>query len=296
MGQIQHEQVRVSAGWDGLLTATSSIAHGGQARGTITLLRREQILLDGQVLQIPMISGNSWRGRLRRIGEELTREVLAYEGQLTPAAAHFLRGGGSLVKSSREPLSGARLRRARMLLPQLEVFGGASGRTFHSSLQVGKLIPHIAETAHLTGHPGPPGLSATQLESYTRLDEADRSQLHQLTPVPMTEDGQLDLEDLPARIDGTGAVVYRIETFPAGTVFSTWLRLEATSAIGYSFFRDVLRAFITRGRLGGRTAIGHGCFTASFTSTHTPGIDPLPDWRSHLRENHEEIMTLLKDL
>lgn len=281
MSQIQHERARISTTWDGLLTATSSVVHGGQARGTITLLRREQILLDGQVLQIPVISGNSWRGRLRRIGEELTREVLEYEGQLTPAAAHFMRGGGSLVKTSREPLSGARLHRARSLLPQLEIFGGAAGRTFHSALKVGKLIPHIAETAHLTGHPGPPGLSATQLESYTRLDETG---------------GTLDLQDLPAKVEGTGSLVYRVESFPAGTVFSTWLQLEQVSTLGYVFFRDVLEEFTIRGRVGGRTAIGHGRINAAFTATRAPTIGHEPDWRSHMREHRNEIMTILKDL
>ena len=39
--------VTVTASWAGTLTALSSIAHGGQTRGTITLLRREQLLVDG---------------------------------------------------------------------------------------------------------------------------------------------------------------------------------------------------------------------------------------------------------
>lgn len=85
--------------WSGTLTALSSIAHGGETRGTITLLRRELVASperDG-LLSLPIISGNTFRGRLRRLGEELLRDELRYEGLLTPAAAHALRGGGALA-------------------------------------------------------------------------------------------------------------------------------------------------------------------------------------------------------
>ena len=48
--------------WEADLTALSSIAHGGEQLGTICLLRREKVLLpDGQLLLVPVISGNSLR-------------------------------------------------------------------------------------------------------------------------------------------------------------------------------------------------------------------------------------------
>jgi hypothetical protein len=79
--------------WDGTLTAISSIAHGGETRGTITQLRRELIVQpDGQPVYVPVVSDNSLRGRLRRMGEELLRDALQYEGELSLSAAHALRG------------------------------------------------------------------------------------------------------------------------------------------------------------------------------------------------------------
>ena len=99
-----------------------------------------------------MISGNTFRGRLRRVGEELLREALAYDGLLPAGVAHALRGGGALTKTGREPLSGARLARLRQLVPQLGVFGGAGGGSIiDGSLIVHKVIPHVRETAHITG-------------------------------------------------------------------------------------------------------------------------------------------------
>lgn len=293
----------VSATFTGQLTATSSIAHGGETRGTITLLRREQIIRDGALIHIPMISGNSWRGQLRRIGEELMREVLAYEGQIPLAAAHVLRGGGSLVKSSGAPLTGSRLRQVRSLVPQFAIFGGSVGRTIDGALQVGKILPHVAETQHLTGQPGPGAFSLTQVETYTRRDETASADLDLLsTPaqVPVDDDGAVDLDALaatePARRDGTGPLFFRIETFPAGTTFSTWARVERVTPLQLAFFIDVLDRFTLEGRLGGRRAIGHGQFTATWTRTSRPANPGLPDWRDHLTSNRDAAIEAIQAL
>src|ERR1035437_5897472 len=172
--------------WTGTLTATSSIAHGGETRGTITLLRRELVALpDGRLVHLPIISGNSLRGRLRRIGEELLRDVLCYEGQLSPAAAHALRGGGSLAKTAGEPLSGNRLQTLRNLVPQVGVFGAAGGGCIiDGALDVRTRrprVPHFTGPTHLPGSLAHrPACEATQLESYTRQDD---TATHDFTPV-----------------------------------------------------------------------------------------------------------------
>ena len=73
--------------WTGTVTARTSISHGGETRGLISMLRREAIIQpDGTTAMVPIISGNSLRGRLRRTGEELLRDVLHYEGRLSPAS------------------------------------------------------------------------------------------------------------------------------------------------------------------------------------------------------------------
>ena len=46
--------------WEGTLTALSSIAHGGETRGTITLLRRELVCSSsGELVHVPIVSGNT---------------------------------------------------------------------------------------------------------------------------------------------------------------------------------------------------------------------------------------------
>ena len=284
----------VTTMWTGTITALSSIAHGEETRGTSTMLRREIVTTPaGTRVPVPIVSGNTLRGRLRRIGEELLRDAVGYAGQISPAAAHTLRGGGSLAKTGREPLSGARLARLRELVPQLGVFGGAGGGTILSgALDVGKVVPHVAETVRITGvETRVSAFEATQLEAYTRQDDG---RAHDFADVParivFDENGQ------PGVVDDAGGNQMRflVETFPIGTTFSTWLRLRRPSALELAFFVDVLAEFSRDGRLGGRIAIGHGQVRADLTADPAPTVSA--DWRGHVAEHRDEILTALESL
>lgn len=283
--------------WNGTLTAASSIAHGGDTRGTITLLRRERVMTDaGQLVYVPVISGNTLRGRLRRIGEELLRDAVDYEGQLPAPAAHALRGGGALAKSSTEPLSGSRLQHVRNLVPHLGVFGAAAGGTIiGGALDVGKVVPHLAETTRITGVPTKmTAHNVVQLEAYTRQDDSDD---HDFAPVA-TSDATLTIDEdgTPHVTGGSNQMLFHIETFPAGTRFSTWLRLRRPSPLELAFTTDVLDTFATSGRLGGRIAIGHGQVHVDLTPTGAAIPADLPDWRAHVHEHRADILQALKDL
>jgi hypothetical protein len=271
----------MTVSWWGSITAISSIHHGAQTRGTVTTLRRELVLQPGGAgVEVPVISGNTFRGRLRRVGEELLREALAYDGLLPAGVAHALRGGGALTKTGREPLSGARLARLRQLVPQLGVFGGAGGGSIiDGSLIVHKVIPHVRETAHITGVESDRGVwQLTQLESYARQDDATT-------------------RDFPAT-DGLAVggqqMRFELETFPAGTVFSTGVQLRNPSPVEVSFFVDVLAEFTARGHLGGRIGAGHGRVRVDLVCDRDLG--DLVDWRDLVAAHRDEAFTALEGL
>jgi hypothetical protein len=287
--------------WDGTLTALSSIAHGGVTRGTITLLRRELVSApNGDLVHVPIVSGNTFRGRLRRLGEELLRDAVGYEGLLHPAAAHALRGGGSLAKTGHEPLSGNRLQQLRELVPQIGVFGAAGGGTIiNGALDVGKVVPQLSETQHITGVTTTrSAFTATQLEAYTRQDDGDGHDFAGVISSTETgaelifgDDGQPE----PV-LRGGNQMLFHIETFPVGTVFSTWLRLRRPSPLEMAFFLEVLETYRSDGRLGGRVGIGHGQVRANLTIDATSSDEDLPDWRAVVAQNREEILTALQGL
>ena len=285
--------------WTGTLTAASSIAHGGETRGTITLLRRELVATpDGDLVHVPIVSGNTLRGRLRRLGEELLRDAVGYEGLLHPAAAHALRGGGSLAKTSHEPLSGSRLHRLRDLVPQIGVFGAAGGGTIiNGALDVGKVVPHVHETRHITGvDTQRSAFTATQLEGYTRQNDTDG---HDFAGVigGVNSDAQLLFDDAGRPepvVRGGNQMLFHLETFPVGTVFSTWLRLRRPSPLEVAFFSDVLTGFTVDGRLGGRVGIGHGMVLIDLQPDTALTVDI--DWREFVTDHRDDILDALGGL
>lgn len=294
--------------WTGSVSAVSSISHGGETRGTTTMLRREQIIQpDGQPKLVPIISGNAFRGRLRRLGEELIRDALGYTGEISLPAFHALRSGGALASTGREPLSGQRLADLRRLVPQIGVFGCAGGgRIIDGCLQVGKVVPILQETAHIvpTGllpadRTTIPAFNSTQIETAVRLDDAERHGTIDVVAetMPVGRFGLPDLGDLSAPGHSTTILMqYRNETFPAGTRFATWLRLERATPVEVSFFAEILQRFQADGRLGGRAATGHGQVAMDLTRTVICGADEQANWRDHLNQSRHDALLALKDL
>lgn len=305
--------MRSTTTWTGTLQAVSSIAHDGERRGTVSLLRRERFATpEGEFVHVPVISGNALRGALRRTACDLFVDALELEGDLSLPAAQLLRGGGgALHKSSKAPLTGSRLARLRQLVPPVAVFGGTVGsRTLSGALQVGKVVPHLVETAHLLA-PTPAVdiasttslrdvFTATQLETYTRVEDTEA--VLSVSAVPVRPDGSLEartvLEEAPAAAGGAGQMLFRVETFPAGTRFDVWLQLLRADPIASDFTREVVQAFTAGGRLGGRRGIGHGRFTADWTITVAPAIegDDGVGWREQLLGHRLEILDLLATL
>ena len=101
----------------------------------------------------------------------------------------------------------------------------------------------------------------------------------------------------PAAAEASRHLMFRVETFPAGTRFAWWLRLDRASDLQAAYFTDVLNAFATRGHLGGRAAIGHGQVTLQLDRQLVAGTEPHPvSWREHLHDNRDQVLTALTGL
>ncbi|SIJ22350.1 CRISPR type AFERR-associated protein Csf2 [Mycobacteroides abscessus subsp. abscessus] len=279
--------------WEIDILAQSSIVHredysNSVGTDTFALFRREKIISPaGDVLQVPIVSGSSFRGVLRRIGEDLTAAVLNYEGALPIPAAHLLTNGGRLAKSAR-PITDEGERQLKNLLPQVAVFGGAaSGRIMSGLLTVGKVLPEISELAHLLPRP-------TQTPLLTILGTAEESFSHLADH--RTAGDQPPTHDTNEISSPLGR--FGVETLPAGTRLQTWVRLSNATDQQAAFLRDVLSTFADHGHLGGRIAAGHGRVTASTTATAIRGQLPSPDldWTSQLANQRDAAIQALTAL
>lgn len=282
--------------WDIDIVALSSIVHRGGDDGdpgtdSAAMFRTEKIITaDGELLDVPIVSGSSFRGVLRRIGEELTAAVLDYESAELPVpAAHLLTNGGRLAKSAR-PFTDEQERHLKALLPQVAVFGGAaSNRIMSGLLTVGKVLPEVAELVHILPRPPRtpllPAVYTFAEESFTHLAD------HRPRP------------DRAPQVDGDENTSplgrFNIETLPAGTRLQTWVRLANATDHQVAFLRSVLITFISRGHLGGRIASGHGSVAASFSDEFVERgelPDPTLDWRPELTAHRAEVIAALSEI
>lgn len=283
----------VSIHFDIDVVAQSSIVHREDysAVGTdnFALFRRDKIITPtGEVIQVPIVSGSSFRGILRRIGESLTANVLDYEDTELPIpAAHLLTNGGRLAKSAR-PLTDEEERRLKALLPQIAVFGGAaSGRIMSGLLAVGKVLPEIAELAHILPRPPQfalPTVLAVADESFSHLSD------HRSTTA---QPPRTDMDEKSSPLGRFG-----VETLPAGTRLQTWVQLTNATPVQAIFLMAVLGHFATYGHLGGRIAAGHGQVRATIRPKVLRGKLPPTklEWAAELAAHRAEAIAALAQL
>jgi hypothetical protein len=282
----------LSVRWDLDILARSSIIHRDDYKSDATLFtpfRREAIFCaDGRMRRVPILSGNSFRGILRRIGEGLTAAILDYENALPVPAAHLLTNGGRLAKTSRT-LSDEQERRLKELLPQVAIFGGAaSGRILSGLLTVANVNPEIAELAHILDRtpatPLPTARNVLAQESFTHLN--DHRTLADQPPSP----------DYEYKTSPLGR--YEVETLRAGTRLQTFARLDYATPTQVAFFANVLAVFADSGHLGAHSTAGHGHITATINTKVLRGQLPTDDvdWAGELAANRDEALAALTAL
>lgn len=276
------------------ILARSSIVHREDytsvGSDNFALFRREKIMTpSGKVAEVPIVSGSSFRGVLRRIGEALTAPILNYEATGLPIpAAHLLTNGGRLAKSAK-PMTIEEERNLRSLIPLIAVFGGsASSRIMSSLLMVGKVDPEISELAHLLERPPHndclPAVSVLSDEYFSHF--ADHRPDANLPPITDHDE------------DSSTLGRFGVETLPAGIRLQTWATLTNATENQAAFLRDVLDVFATRGHLGGRIAAGHGRVTATITAKPERGRLPrkTADWAAELAAHRDEALSALSKL
>lgn len=264
--------------WDGTATALSSVAHGAEALGQVRYLRRERILMpDGSTEDMPVVSGNAFRGMLRRTAADLWWDAVG-QPKITMPVMHAIWAGGALAKSNGSPLTGSRLAFVRSACPVIGLFGAAGGgRIIDGCLQVGKLTPVCTESAHLLPvgrvFDGMPSVwDLTQIEYYSQVPSDDRL-----------------AEQITGEADEPSPVRFGVETFIAGTVFDTWLATSWATPAENAFMSEVLDVFSGSARIGGMGRAGHGQLRLSLSG----GPGSAVDWRAALPPVDDEFLRAL---
>jgi CRISPR type IV-associated protein Csf2 len=308
--------------FEGIATALSAVSHlGDSTGGTTSILRREKVISHGKIIDVAMISGNSFRGQLRDTGMRYMLRELG-DPTLSPAAFHFLTSGGALTKEAGRGLDMGQARKLRELIPLVGVFGGACGRQIlEGKLKVGKWYPVCKEMMHLLPahyqHLPESYLSIydmTDVHSFTRTDDAKSEKWQQYLPAP--ERTLLEAPKTKLAKDGTEIAEkpgtaqqmrYSQEVLIAGTRFYCWLQLEDVTDLEYEAFASALIEWSKAPFIGGQSR--HGCGEVELKFDNWMSVSPLARagnqevglplgqaYSEHLQTNKEDILKVLGEI
>jgi CRISPR/Cas system CSM-associated protein Csm3 (group 7 of RAMP superfamily) len=252
---------------EGTCTALTSISHnGGEKNGTIVQLRREKFVQPkGNVVEIPIVSGNSIRGKLRDLAaiDILTKKDGA-KVEVDADTFNLLFSGGSLESTGGKNLDIEKVRQMRRDIPTISIFGCSVGNVIvPGKVDIGKLIPICKETLHLIPEKfhGDAEIKTIweycQIEMNTRKDDTkDENKREFIKQEYLTED-----------LRG-GQMMYYMETLVAGTRFYWKVCLRDTTDIETGAFLSILQSWAAQSsQAGGNGRVGHGRLKVELTET-----------------------------
>jgi len=262
--------VRVTKNWHCDFRCLSPLSHGGDESAGNTSLFRRLPLADGS--EVPAISGNSLRGRLRRIAAKRLLELLGVEALTDQRIFHLLFSGGAIQKG--EVASAHRvadIREMRELLPSVSLFG-ASWRTeiLPGTLAVEWILPDCAEIHALRGQegaPSPPARQLTTMVMYTRHDDSE------------------------AGGDDKVQMLYETEALVPGTTLTVGLGVRRATTLEVGALQDAWSEWWKHPRLGGMNSRGHGALMAM--SDDPIGVEHVKEYHDHVQGREESIREFL---
>lgn len=289
--------------WRGVITAQSSIAHGGKDSGTTHGFRRETLLLPTgkRLAGVPVLSGGVVRGDMRRLAARMVTQAIAGDGGRLPFnVVHALRTGGSLreTRAAEEVITGEKQALLRDLLPMLSVFGFSTrGRIISGRLYVDKPLPLARETHFLAPAYGkaatdtdpdtlPSIWEMVQQETYTRFADANET-----VSGGMVDDSQ----GLPELSKGSGNMLWSQETLCAGTRLFHSVRVEDATPIEVSFVNELMDRWAKNARIGAQRSRGMGRFTFDHERICMDILgdeaddEPEVSWREYTKDHLAEI-------
>ncbi len=258
--------------FEGLCTALSSISHnGGERNGTIVQLRREKFVQkNGAVAEIPVVSGNSIRGKLRDLSaiNILTRSD-GTKSQVDADTFNLLFSGGSLESVGKKNLDIEKVRQLRKKIPALSVLGCSIGNVIlPGKVDIGKMLPICQETLSYIPEKFHFDDIKTiweycQVEMNTRRDDTkDENKLEFIADVAKTED-----------LKGS-QMMYHTETLVAGTKFYWRVCLRDTTDVETGVFLSLIQQWASQAsQVGGNGRVGHGRLKVELKETFVVDSD-----------------------
>ncbi|MEM3480657.1 MAG: RAMP superfamily CRISPR-associated protein [Candidatus Korarchaeum sp.] len=232
---------------EGVLVAVRPICHGGDEKtGMETILRRLKFSTRRGLVEIPYISGNAIRGKLRRLVMRDFLELVGYQVR-NPRLYHALFAGGVLEEVEEGESGKVDLelrRRVRFLIPPISLFGTSIGnQVFQGKLIVGHALPVCEELQEYLPESLREERSIYEFLDFEFATRKEEEAFKESRKDPKEEKVQM---------------IYRFEVFIPGTRFYHNFKLLETSDVEDSLFLRALDLWKASPYVGGRESAGFG--------------------------------------
>ncbi len=252
----------------GILTALSPIHQGGDEKtGNTSTIKRIAYIVDGKKTMVPVISGNSIRGQLRRLVMADMLERINYRSKNLKLYNTLFSGGTLESTDSDSGYLNLELRqRIRDVIPPLSLLGTAIGnQMFEGKIKVGIAVPICTELSeYIIG-------TVPEQTMYDLVDtdfSTRRDDLH----------GE--------REEGERAIQMKVdwEIVVPGTQFAHRFSLIDVTDLERSTFGHLMALWQDRPYLGGKSGVGYGKVKIEYQ-----GIPDPTAYRQWIGENGQKV-------
>lgn len=268
----------------GTITALEPISHIGSVRSIDSKFSREKMMLTSKagitkVVEVPVVSGNSLRGVLRRRAGYRLLEMLGISKEsLKEGLQHMIFSGGMLQKGAGGGVIDTQfITKIRQNLPIISLFGSVAGQQMiQSKLDVGQLIPISCQTKGRTG-------VDSEISIYSLLDER---------PATRRDDMEDKTKGSQDPDDQKQQMRYTHEVLVAGTEFYHYFTLKNCNELEKGAFWSTLAEFSKYPKIGGLGCRGFGMVQLGYTIDS----DSAQKYEEWVLQNKDSITKYLHEL
>lgn len=260
----------------------SPLSHFGDERlGTMQIMRTNKFYCDGEFIDIPVYSGNGFRGQFRRIAmkDYLEKLDIVDEG-VSEKLYYMLFTGGSLTGGARYEEVGER-RKVRKMCPPLALLGTALGdQILQGKMKSSIFIPVCKEAQEYTG-------KESNISFYDMLEEVFYTRKDDLKSVDynITEEKEKKKKENPVQMK------YEAQCLSAGTELTGQIIIENANEMEESMFNATMKKMKEIPFIGGKSSAGHGKVDIDYTE-----LEDEKTYYNYLEDNKEEIRAWIREV
>lgn len=281
---------------EGYITSLSPITQGSPFRdegareehSNYTYHRKMKVFYNGEMVEVPIVSANSVRGIMRRLGALSFLELLGIDKDQLEAQDkklfYLLFSGGGLEKqeskSQEEKKADKELfksatEKLREYIPLVSLLGCSFGQPIQGKLIVDNLVPIVKETAELLGEKAE--VSARDIMGWMHYTRRD--------------DTQIDFDKIGDKTEDHQQMIYNVQYIGANVKFKHGFALVNANEVETALFYHLLKRFMEIGSIGGQSSRGHGKIACEYNMSEKETDDTA--YLNYVKENKDAILDFI---